>query len=489
MSAGMADLDPTRWPRRARVAFQAPIGIGTPWVESLSGLVMRSAWALELPVGRLLTRVAAEAVDLPIAGAAHADEVARYLGSVLKGGTAAVNADTGSARVMAQVLGNVSLQPRLAELTLTAWDHRVGGSGVLSGERRSCPACLWEWRQDGRPVYEPLLWQFHALGACVRHRVRLRSACPDPACGRVRKTLAGWGGVGVCVGCAGSIARPPGSLVDEEPLTEAEVDWAAFVERELGAVLASPPGPGPTDGRSFPSVLRLAIDRVADGSQARFARAIAMTEATVSYWLDDHRLPSLEGCLRVSRATGFPLRAMIVGDLDALRATEPPTSLPAVPDARRGHPAKDRGDVARILAAAMVADPPPTLRSLGQEHGLDSSWLRREYPQERRAIRERWERYKTACKTERRAGRDECIREAVRSLTRDGIYPSRNQTMQRSGLDIFPADVPAWHSEVVRQGWPAPEELGLRKGVPMVVPSTGDVSYRPDHTRKDRRRS
>lgn len=151
---------------------------------------------------------------------------------------------------------------------------------------------------------------------------------------------------------------------DQAPLTHEELDWPAFVDAELADIVARPPGGIPGEGCTFAEVLAIALESVSGGHQASFATRIGMTEASVSYWKDGRRTPTLAAMLRVCRAAGFRLRDVLTGDLTALRASAAPNDDPYVAPSTETHHALDEAEMERILQTALTAQPPPTLASI-----------------------------------------------------------------------------------------------------------------------------
>ncbi len=464
-----ATYGPDRWPARAAVRGPAPLGGGAPGVGGRCGGGARTALQNQLSPRRLFERVVAAVVgDADGPGPSTAD-LAALSRAVLGRPTAAVNGGWGLARVWSELLESATRQRRLDELTTMAWADRLSTRDLLRDLRAFCPVCLEDWRRAGRPAYEPLRWQFQALGLCVTHGVRLRTTCPTPGCGRERGVTAGWASIERCLGCRLPLARPVGELGESETsITPEELDWARFVDAELGDILAHPPAAGELGRYRFPDVLALAVESVAAGSQRAFAARIGMTEATVSYWKDDCRRPSLLGLLRVCRAAGFRLRDVLLGDLAALEATPAPLDAPTVPPAERGPAHIDHGRVRRELELARTAEPPASLAAVLRRIEVDRSHVRRRYPALCARIRDRYADHVAAQVEARRAERRRLLLEAIHGLDGRDVYPSRNQLYKvlPVGFMLLEPDLSSlWRETLIDLGWPDPSSLRRIKGV------------------------
>lgn len=457
-----------------------PIGLGTPWVESLSGLLIRTARAHQLTLRRFAERVAAEVAGDPETPGWRAEDLAAYGRELVKGASPAVNGGWGTAQTWVEILSSATLQPRIAETTLLPWADRLSNRELLGAYRRYCPVCLYEWNRDGLTPYEPLRWQLLALEACVEHRVRLRDTCPTAGCGRKRAVTAGWASTSRCVGCRAFLGRPVEEVGDDAALTAEDLDWAAFVDRELGDLLAQPPARDEIALSRFPEALAIAVASVSNGRQRDFAERIGMTEASVSYWKDGSRRPSLMALLRVARAAGFGLRDLMTGNVAALEESSAPTDVPYVAPSRETHRVLDKKLMERVLRSALTTDPPPTLTSLYRDLRVDAGHVRRTFPQLCRDIRERREAYEAQQLAERRAGRVDLLIHAISRLHEHGTYPSKNQLQKILPREIhFQHDYisAAWRSELKRLGWGDPSDLCRVKGAATPQPKRREALH------------
>ena len=455
------------WPPRARIRGVPPIGVGTGWVEAASGLLVRTAAENRVSVRRLLERVLAEAVGDPSRLGESAEDVAALGRDLSRSPAASVNGGWGTARAVVRILGAATLQPDLEQTTTIPWSERLQRRGLLHEYRVFCPACLHDWSASGQEPFEPLRWQFQALEACVTHEVRLRRSCATPGCGRVRGVVAGWASITRCVGCRRLFACHVDKVkAEEEPLAAQDLDWARFVDAELSDILARPPQPNEADGAPFAAVLAVAIESVTGGRQRAFADRIGMTEASVSYWKDGRRTPTLTATLRVCRAAGFRLRDVLLGDLGAICGSEPPAEAPYVAPSLETHRTLDPLDMERLLTDALVADPPPSLASIYADARVAGTHIRRRFPARCAAIRDRrrdWVRQQCDVL---RADRIRQIVEAVAALTELGIYPSRNHmTEMVNGSWLRRSEfATAWRDAVIAHGWGNPSQLRRIRG-------------------------
>lgn len=472
-------LDGEAWPERARVRGVAPIGIGTGWVEAASGLMVRTAAANRLAVRPFVERVLAEAVGDDGCPGATTRDLVSFGQALVKRPAAAINGSGTTAREWTRILGRATLQPDLHRTTLLPWGDRFSARGLLRDHRAFCPVCLFEWARGGSPlgdvpVWEPLRWQIKALRWCVRHGLRLREDCPTPWCGRKRAVVAGWASTERCVGCRLPFARSLDEIrMSEPPADTLDLDYAAFVDAELSEILARPPDATVRDASPFSDILAVALESVSGGAQRVFAERIGMTEATVSYWKDGHRAPTLDAILRVCRAAGFRLRDVLLGDLEAVRTSEVPSAVPYVAPSTETHHVLDGVEMERILEEALVTEPPPTLASIYADSRVNPTHIRRRFPVLCAAVRERRRAWEQSQRSAQHAERSERIRSTVETLTTMNVYPSKNQVRKVVSANWLrrPELSQVWREAVIANGWDDPALLERRQGSPIRLPA------------------
>ena len=470
-----------QWPERARVRGPVPIGIGTAWVESMSGYTTRMAADLGLSPRRLMERVIAGTLGDPDRPGWSQADIARFYRSVSSHGAAAINGAWLTARTYTDLLSRATLQPGLDELTVLAWADRLNNRGLLRRLRAYCPVCLHDWARDGRPSYEPLRWQFRVLEICVAHEVRLRTACATPGCGRERLIAAGWASIERCVGCRQPLAQTLEQVWASEssPAPDA-LDWGRFVDAQLGDILAHRPS-GPLPPYRFPELLEVAIEGAGRGVQRAFAERVRMTEASVSYWKDDRRRPSLTALLRVCRVSGFHLFDVLMGNLEAAIGTPAPVDVPFVPPSDESHAAVDHTAVAGLLYEALAEEPPVSLARAIARTGVTREHVQRRHRALAVAIRERYATWRAADAESRARAREQVLLDAIASLDELDVYPSRNQLRKilPPGLRLIDGPLVAlWRRTLIDLGWGDPSLLRRVKGEPTREP-VGKRARRP----------
>jgi len=173
-----------------------PVGIGTPWVESLNGYLSRLAEAHCVPTAVLVNQ-----------------EVSWR---VFRGSTTKLSYPR-SLIAVEMIAWGFSESPyvRAAEEITQILDlHRLTLQGLVNVFRPHliirrtkawCPECYASWRCSGVTIYEPLIWEISALQVCPVHGCLLADACPT--CGGSFHSLSPYIRPGYCARCGSWLGR------------------------------------------------------------------------------------------------------------------------------------------------------------------------------------------------------------------------------------------------------------------------------------------
>lgn len=455
---GLWDLTRPAVPPRSRLYHLEPMGMGTPYVESLTGYVARLAEAHGVRARKLLV-----AEILPLMGHLHLlGPGNRGLSAFWQRETRALNSTRTLARDLVHALEGLTLRRDLRFLTLLPWAEVLPPRGLVRPHHAWCPACYEEWRQAGQVVYEPLLWSLMVVNSCSRHRQRLRSACPYPDCQRLLPPLAQQSRPGHCPWCERWLGREQ-EPVGDEGLTQDELQWEGWVTRAVGELLAAAPGLSVPLGRELVAqAIDRQVRRVTGGNGSALADRLGVRMVTLSTWRRGRSIPCLGPLLRVCYRLGTEPLGFLSEDGTAATVRESdqavPLESPRRPRAGRGH--FDGGKVQRALESVLASDesPPPSLREIARRVGVHPSSLSHHLPKLCRAISARclaYQREKGAMNRQRLCAE---IRQAVYQVHGWGLYPSAGRVASLISQPGFMRhhEAPAAWKEALRElGWRA----------------------------------
>lgn len=373
----------------------APIGIGTPEVESMVSYFCRLAMSHCISAAEL-HRVVVRTMRWQISRERNWHQVG--LGGMS-------DATESWANALSELTGVGSLD----SLTLLTWRDVIAQSSPKPASSRWCPQCLVEDRETGHAHFR-LAWDVGTVTACPKHHIRLAHLCPD--CGRTDTrhsatlVMPGW-----CTSCGAFL----GSSEQSAPATPAEI-WVAS---QVGAMLAAHGTLASVPTRSaLLSGIREIVDRLDNGKNALFARRIGLNKTTVHHWLKCGCAPTLPGLLRIASQAGLALPRLLTGDLAGWSPTSSQIhEVDSVLPTQKGRAARQLHDWDHIRTQLAALTQSPTAVSVEEAARDLNVSVRKLYvhaKEETRALGRRW--------IEHRQWRGEQSRNAARELI-ETAYP------------------------------------------------------------------
>ena len=173
------DLQKPATPPRSRLYNLEPIGVGTPYVESLTGYIARLAEAHGLPPGILvLTEIAPLVKEgYVFSGSSKDKALEKVYGS--RNGKRILNGMDLTATALVQALEALTQRENLHFLTMLTWGDVLSSKGLLRDSRAWCRICYDCWYVTGQTVYEPLIWALDVVTVCPLHGYPLETQCPS----------------------------------------------------------------------------------------------------------------------------------------------------------------------------------------------------------------------------------------------------------------------------------------------------------------------
>lgn len=452
----MWDLTKPIIPPRSRLYCLEPIGVGTPYVESLTSFITRLAEAHSVRTRRLVVHEL-----LPLLGRAHLSKLVNSSLTTFWSNTRSLNGIRTLANDWVQALETLTLRSDLRFLTLLTWADVLPSKNLQRPTLAWCPNCYQEWRQAKQVVYAPLLWTLRAIEICPRHRRRLQTQCPHLDCQRSQHLLGSRSRLGYCQYCERwlGVTPDPGEIEDQA-LDESEIEWQRWVTNAIGELLAIAPSLSTLPPRERVAVaVSACVEQASNGKQAVFAREIGISLSPVYNWLNRKSIPQLDFLLRICYYCGISPLQFLTGDIvvDPSRINAPMWDEPSRV-AKRTRKPFDADGVQWALEAALESDehPPPPMREFARRLGYSHSQLHQRFPELCRQISARYIAYRKAQGTQRRQQLCEEVRQAAHAIHARGIYPSSYRIaplISQPGFVRHP-DAMATRHEVLRElGW------------------------------------
>lgn len=279
---------------RSTLHALAPIGLGTPEVESLLSYFCRLAVSHSVSVAALCRQVAATV------GWKLSEKYDWHVGNIGGIGDSASN--------WSAALSALTSVERLDRLTLLPWRDVIAQTSLAATRSRWCPACFAEDRDSGNTPYFRLAWDVGAVSVCAKHKTELVHICPE--CGRPDArhksayVVPGW-----CAHCGaflGDDGEPPVPATPEELWKATQVGTMLKAQ----ASLETPPS-----RKAMLDAIQELVTRLDNGKGAVFARRVDLSKTTVHYWLKEGGAPALPAHLRIASQAGLSLPQLLTGNL------------------------------------------------------------------------------------------------------------------------------------------------------------------------------
>ncbi|MEW6495062.1 MAG: TniQ family protein [Cyanobacteriota bacterium] len=425
-------IEKPQLPKRSRLYHLPPVGVGTPFVESLTSYIARLAKSHSVFPGILLSKEIVPLVP-KVYRSTNLFGTRNLTGAVNGTGTMALD--------LVQALETLTLRNDLPFLTLISWTNVLPQRKLLRPVRAWCPTCYEEWRSTKQIIYEPLMWSIEALTLCPLHRKRLHFQCPHCRC--QLSPLAPYSQPGYCSKCLKWLGISSNSgQSNSKALGEEELVWQIFVSDSIGKLLAAASHlPQPLLRERMAQAFCAYVTQVTEGNIAAFARLLQIPKNKVWMWHSGKVLPQLNVllkvcyCLRTS-VLNFLLKDTVeenVNLMTTLPQTQVVNQFTQPPNVE-----SDLNRVQRLLEGVLQGDeePPSPMTEVAKHLGYDKRVLRRRFPGLCKAISAQYLEYKKEARAERIKQCCEEVQQAVKHLYTQGVYPSEanvSKTLARPG--------------------------------------------------------
>lgn len=411
-------------PPRSTLYSLAPLGVGTPGIESLTSYVNRLA-----QVYHVGPRVLVAQHILPhLSEAYYVQTAPGSLGGFGRTRSMVINGAGPVALDWAEALSQLTMRSDLRQLTLHQWAAGLPNWGLLHSAPKFCPGCYHQWRELKRPLYQPLLWTLQAVRMCLHHHCWLRERCPS--CQKLQSALAAKGSPGYCSQCGAWLGE---ALRPDREATSEMLEWQRWVGDAAEELYRSSLAFGslPWDALSG----GIAAVTAAVGGTRAFGRLVNVPGVLFSSWQTRLRTPSLPYVLAVGYVLDLsPLQLMTMEPeqlkekLYAHMVTRPP------PRFKHRLP-RSQGDIASIQAFLQAVlsgkTGPLPLRHVARHLGVGEKYLVGRFPQECATITARYLLHRAERAKQRVEQECEEVRQAVSALREQGVTPSLTHVAAR----------------------------------------------------------
>ncbi len=350
-------------PRRSEFYHLKPIGVGTPFVECLSGYAARLAQEHSVTPNALLSEV------IPLANSLKMMTV--NFGPFHR----AINGLGVIASSFINALEALTMRQDLTWTTMTTWMNVLPHQSLIRAKRGWCPVCYETWRETCGVIYDPLLWTLEAITVCPLHKIFLITSCPN--CEAHLLHFASRSRPGFCHRCKRWLGLSSTAISSDMLLGSGEdASWQLWKAEVVGTLLASAPNVEAPAREEVARSLRYCIDNFSWGRVSHFASQFEVPLKRVQGWLRCERTPVLETLLKLTYRMNIPLLTFLCGSFEKEgNSTKNSREIKT----RSSHPLT-HDEVKEVLEVAVCSDPPEPLQAFVRFAGWSRGKLQNHFP-------------------------------------------------------------------------------------------------------------
>jgi hypothetical protein len=339
------DLVPASIPARSRLHSIEPIGIGTPFVESLTGYMIRLAASHAVRVSDLIEHELRTSIPYFHAPAGIPN---------------AINGVNESARNWVSALEMFTLRDNLQLLTMLPFASFLVTPFLIRQERAWCPRCFESQTAQGQDVYEQLVWCLQSVEICPLHKTPLETSCPT--CHRELRPLCAVSRPGFCSRCTQWLGFPRHSTPETVP-----TDYQAWVAQQFGQLLEIAPQAQPVGKENIQKILARYVDTFSEGSKTAAAESAGCNRSSFYNWYNGVSTARVDLLLRMCHELRIPLTSLVTGAIPEA-AARTGTAM----QARRRWPQRTPDEVREVLRLATKEQPAPSIGEVAARLGYSA---------------------------------------------------------------------------------------------------------------------
>lgn len=421
------DLSIPYIPERSRLYPISPIGLDTPYIESLTSYLCRLATTHNVSFGSFYELLLIPNLNKAyLTTPAHLSPASTLTGSFRN----RMNNINGIGKLSQEwrgILEKLTLRSDLRSLSLTALSNVTPHWKLLRTFQAWCPACYEEMLQAKQTIYQPLLWAISVVDICTRHYRPLVDRCSN--CHRQLLPLTRQVQLGYCSRCGYWLGErfDAGNIVNA-PMNEEEQSWRLFVANSVGELIVALPNMSrlPTKMTAM-EALHECIKISTGGVITQFAKLIRKHLMTVYGWYRGKVKIPLPDLIRICYCLDLSIVDFLNG-ADAVRKIG--VNVRELPDVAhvvkspRNPKSPNYEKFETELTNFLDILPPISFQEAARRIGANHRDLYRRLPELSRKISSKYRDYLKDFYRKQRAVREEEVRQAVIHLYAQGIYVS-----------------------------------------------------------------
>lgn len=288
----------TNIPPRTTLYNIEPIGLGTPYVESLRSYIARLASNHCVRTGDLIKYVISKEMNIDTNYFFYSSSFINKFGN-----------DTDN---LIFALEKLTSREDLKLLTISKWQSAfVNPNGTFHKTPRWCPLCFEDLRKSNEEIYEPLIWSLKCIQICPRHSISLSSVCHH--CEKVPYSFSSNSRPGYCTKCENWL----GNATKLTEMDSPELEWCLFIVKEIGRILSSTSVEEKSvSNEKITKTIAKIVGITANGNGKEFAKLINRTPRLVYKWRFGKAQPAIDSIIAICSVAKISLIDLLLNRLD-----------------------------------------------------------------------------------------------------------------------------------------------------------------------------
>nr|WP_290221393.1 TniQ family protein [Trichocoleus desertorum] len=366
------NLEEPALPPRSHLYYLEPIGLGTPYVESLTGYVARLSKTHYVETGMLILTQIAPFMKEGYVFNGRAGGIDKVYGRY----TRAFNGASNWTNALVTALESLTLRRDLRFLSMLPWAEVIPLRYLLRSNRAWCPVCYEDWAKTEQEIYEPLLWVFDSIKICSYHSLPLCTKCPH--CHKENRQLDWYSSPGYCSKCKEWLGVSQNSYqTNMGELVESNLSWQLWAFENIGNLIATAPSlVNPPSKETISTAIAAYVKATSKGTVSQFANRVGIGGQQIHRHIEGKTLPSLKTLLQLCGHLGVPLLNFLTKEPTVEDLTRASAHLPRLENSVRRKQFEIRHNSASVqiaLEKALLESPPPSVKELGERLGYASS--------------------------------------------------------------------------------------------------------------------
>ncbi|HAZ47465.1 MAG TPA: hypothetical protein DDW76_01530 [Cyanobacteria bacterium UBA11369] len=393
------DINAPPIPTRSHLYHLEPVGLGTPFVESLTSYITRLALnhcvtPRNLFISEIVPIIEKNNYHLYQANR-NPEEINNGHKYGLDAPACGINGTGIRATILVQATEALTLRNDLRFLTMLTWAEVIPQIGLLRDHRVWCSTCYQEWLQREQIIYEPLVWSLKVVEICSYHHQRLQQRCPH--CYKQLPVLASRTRPGYCSSCYQWLGGfPPQEVDDSNTLKESEILWSNYVTSTLGELVAAAPGLlSPLTKENLTKAISICVNQFAFGSASALAHLVGVSQSALYSCYKGKSLLKLSNLLQLFYRLSLSLLQMLTEQVAVLELEQKALMIHRQLQEQPRNPRFPINveQMRQALEAALVENPPPSLKEMAKRLGHYLYALKYRFPVLYQQIKWRYANY------------------------------------------------------------------------------------------------